>query len=115
MRPTTKSKYLQSIYAELRSVLGASAAAGDILRLALLICDTADDEEEDLPPIRAGHSLVWSAVDHAMADGGWSVMRFETQRGLKLVDDYEPGVISVRRRADNLAGRVLWPRVTKMD
>jgi hypothetical protein len=65
---------LRAIYAELRSALGGTASAGDLVRLANVILRTYNVEWDDLDDFgRPVDSRAFFAlpVDEAMRDGGW--------------------------------------------
>src|SRR5687768_9276474 len=77
-----KPALVRAIFSELRASLGADVAASDVLKLANLILRAYRDDEQPSgdrspPPNRAFVSL---PVDHAMSDGGWRVLDFETMR-----------------------------------
>jgi hypothetical protein len=111
-----QTKYLQFVYAELRAALGVRVAGGDILRLALLVCEALDEDDGDYAPNpRDSRSTMLLPVDEAMSDGGWKVLILEGKLGLKLYDDYDPGTISARERVKKFGEQVLWPRATRMD
>ena len=60
-------------------------------RLALLVCEAADEEDDDYTATpRASRSLILLHVDEAMAEGGWRVLDLEGKFELKRDDDFDP-------------------------
>jgi len=85
---------VKAIYAELRATAGRLVPAGELLKLAYVICQAfrADfvTPEEKKKSERTGwgdfHCL---PVDEAMNDGGWNVLDFERTR-MPLMEEIAP-------------------------
>ena len=82
---------IRSIYAELREVAGDVANSAELLKVAAALVEAAD------PEARGGHRELngrtggvpfdrW-ALDVAMADGGWRILRYETELGTRIYGD----------------------------
>ena len=82
---------IRSIYAELREVAGDVANDAELLKVAAAVVEAAD------PEARAGHRELsgrtgglpfdrWP-LDTAMADGGWRILKYETELGTCVYGD----------------------------
>ena len=115
-----QTRKFQLVYAELRAALGDRIAGGDILRLALLVCDAADEQDEDeskstrrdhepAAPLRC---FSRSTKQCQMVVGNSC---FGRKIGLKLDDDYDPRRLRAQERTRKFEGQVLMAANRKMD
>jgi hypothetical protein len=89
-RPTV----VREIYAELRRVADPDASASELLRAAAEIADALYESTGEPDPSLTYHTGGvpfdrWS-LDRAMADGGWRILRHETELAFGNVDDESP-------------------------
>jgi hypothetical protein len=87
----TRPALLRAIYQELRSSLGPTATAGDVVRLAhLLLRSYVDELPPDTDPgyetARGSKPFASLPVDLAMRDGGWRVLEYESDLMMSLRD-----------------------------
>lgn len=90
--------------------------AGDAIRLAALIVETAYDEPQgyrDRGNVVA--NFYSQPVDVAIADGGWRIL-VEDGRSNSCIFDEEPEAADITaKRLQRLIGKVRWPRIVDLD
>src|SRR5262247_3748150 len=89
-RPTV----IREIYAELRRVADPDLSASELLRAAAEIADALHESTGEPGTGLTSHTGGvpfdrWS-LDRAMADGGWRILRYETELAFPNFDDEPP-------------------------
>ncbi len=82
---------VRTIYTELRSVADADVSAAELLRAASEIAEayhsTTRDHDPGLTYYTGGIPFDLWAVDRAMADGGWRILRYESALAQRDFED----------------------------
>ena len=82
---------IRSIYAELREVAGEVANDAELLKVAAAVVEAADPDARgnlrNLSGRTGGLPFDRWALDRAMADGGWRILRYETELGTCVYGD----------------------------
>jgi len=82
---------IRSIYTELREVAGEVATPAELLRLASAMIEAAQPEDScsgsQLTGYTGGVPFDLWALDRAMADGGWRILRHESELGTPVFGD----------------------------
>jgi hypothetical protein len=102
-----KPDQIRAIFMELRTALGPEVPAGDLLRIAFIIFRSYKSDFDELGAFgrpRESRSIIGSAVDRAISDGGWQVLEFER---LWLLDNVDHQESRTTRRL--LVGQLLGP------
>ena len=90
-RPTV----VREIYAELRRVADPDCSASELLRAAAEIAEalrqSTGESGTGLTYYTGGVPFDRWSVDRAMADGGWRILRYETELAPPNFDDESPG------------------------
>lgn len=90
-RPTV----VREIYAELRRVAEPDLSASELLRAAAEIAEalreSTGEPDNHLTYYTGGVPFDRWCLDRAMADGGWRILRYETELASPYFDDESPG------------------------
>ena len=82
---------VRSIFAELQEVAGDIATPAELLRLASTMVEATDPDDacsgSELSDRKGGVPFDLWALDRAMADGGWRVLRHESELGTPVFGD----------------------------
>ena len=82
---------IRSIYAELREVASDVANDAELLKVAAAVVEAADPDAHGnlrhLSGRTGGVPFDRWALDTAMADGGWRILRYETELGTCIYGD----------------------------
>jgi hypothetical protein len=89
----TRSTQIREVYAELRHALGNQISAREALEAAASIVDLfLIDEEEQAPGFDlyvGGMPFCQWALDVAISDGGWRVLRYELEQARVIEEEAE--------------------------
>ena len=86
-----RSQQVRAIFRELRRSVGTRATSKEILECAAALVDLFDNDDRSSGYVDRMGGLPFDnwALDVAMADGGWRILRYETERERGLAEEDE--------------------------
>ncbi len=110
----TDPQKLREVFAVFKAIFKEKMPAGDLLRAAFAfieLYEALDVERYGDLGYSTREAFFAAAVDQAMGDGGWRVLRHEMKVGMVLCDEVPDNYLAVQARIRSFVGRTEWPRI----